>query len=135
LKLEVHSSFDDENYLDIARIPSEFRTTRQGRPIESGSVCRVYCEETGREVFVIARGLSGEKGPRIRIDYHVRQRLGVKNHQTYDFDLKEADFCGEVLWALHATDTQYSFAAKVSLLSLALGIVGILIAVIPLFHH
>ena len=133
MRLEVRSGLHDDNYLDIARIPREHRKTRHGQPIDSGSVCRIYCIDTGKEAYVIARGLAGH-APRIRIDHHVRQRLGVSNHTTYDFDLKPADFCGQVWWALHATDTQYSFAAKVSLISLALGIVGIAIAVIPLFR-
>jgi hypothetical protein len=133
VKLEVRSGLHDDNHLDTARIPVKYRKTRQGILIDSGSVCRIYCIETGKEAYVIARGLAGD-APRIRIDHHVRQKLGVTNHQTYDFDLKQADFCGEVWWALHATDTQYSFAAKVSLISLALGIVGIVIAIIPVFR-
>ena len=84
MKLEVHSALEDENYLDIVRIPRDFRTTRQGEPIESGSVCRIYCADTGKEAYVVARGLAGEE-PRIRIDCHIRQKLGVSHRQTYDY--------------------------------------------------
>jgi hypothetical protein len=134
VKLKVRSAPDRESYLDIARIHHEYRKTRQGQPIESGSVFRVYCTETGKEAFLIARGLSSSEEPRIHIDYQVRQKLGVTNHQIYDFDLRKGDFCSEVWWALHATDTQYSFAAKISLISLALGLIGLAIALVGFFR-
>jgi hypothetical protein len=133
MRLEVKDISTHDMYLDMARIPRRYRQTRQGQLISSGAVCRIYCAKTGKECFVIARGLTSNL-PRIRIDYHVRQRLGVVPDETYDFDLKEADFCGQVYWALHATDTQYSFAAKVSLISLVLGVLGLVIAIIPLFR-
>jgi len=60
MKLEVHSALEDENYLDIVRIPRDLRTTRHGDPIESGSVCRIYRADTGKEAYVVARGLGGE---------------------------------------------------------------------------
>ena len=78
MKLEVHSALVDENYLDIVRIPRDLRTTRHGDPIESGSVCRIYRADTGKEAYVVARGLGGERA-KIRIDYHIRQKLGVSH--------------------------------------------------------
>jgi hypothetical protein len=134
MKLKVHDLSGSENYSDIARIPRHLRQTQHGKTIESGKVCRLSCNDTGKEWFVIARGLTTTE-PRIRIDYQVRQRLGVQAHETYDFELQEADFCGQVWWAIHATDTQYSFASKVSLIGAVLGVLGLVIAVIPLILH
>lgn len=134
MKLEVHSAMDSDTYLDYARVPREYRKDRHGQPIERGAVCRVYCAETGREAFVILHGLDPGEGQTIRIDEHVRQKLNVKNHHAYDFDLREADFCGEVWWALHATDMRFRFPAKISLVSLALGLLGLVIAVLGARH-
>ena len=124
MKLKVGLGFQRDRYEDIARIHRKYRKTRHGDSIPSGKVFHVYCVETGREAFLIARGLASSKERQIRIDYQVRQKLGVKSGQHYHFELKKADFCGEVWWALHATDTQYSFAARLSLFSLVLGMVS-----------
>ena len=96
MKLEVREGFERERYEDIARIHYSYRKTSQGEAIESGKVFRVYCIDTGKEAFLIARGLKSGEEPRILIDYQVRQRLGVVKGQTYDFEFKKADLCGEV---------------------------------------
>lgn len=134
MKLEVRSASESETYLDIARIPREHRRDRYGQPIERGEICRVFCEDTGREWFVVLHGAPAERGATIRIDDHVRERLDVKCHRTYEFDLQQADFCGQVRWAIHATDIRFRFPAIISLVSLALGIalglIGILISIL-----
>ena len=136
MKLEVLPASDSETYLDIARVPREHRKNRQGQLIDRGVVCRVYCGDTGKEWFVILHGAPAKKGATIRIDDHVRKRLGVTSHQTYEFDLREADVCGEIWWALHATDIRFRFPATISLVSLGLGAgLGLLGLLISLFKH
>lgn len=134
MKLEVRSASDSETYLDIARIPREYRKNRHGQLIDRGEICQVVCQDTGKEWFVVLHGAPKEMGATIRIDDHVREHLGVKSHQTYEFELRKADGCGQIRWALRATDIRFRFPATISLVSLALGLglglVGILISVL-----
>ena len=134
MRLEVRSASDSETYLDIARIPREHRKNPQGQLLERGEICRVFCRDTGKEWFVVLHGAPAKIGATIRIDDHVRERLGVRSHHSYEFELRKADMCGQIWWALHATDIRFRFPAIISLVSLGLGIglglAGILISIL-----
>jgi hypothetical protein len=134
VKLKVRSAHDSDTYLDFARIPRDYRKNERHQPLGRGEVCRVFCVETGKEWFVILHGAPAKLGATIRIDEHVRQKLGVHRDEEYDFHLSQADLCGQIYWALHATDIRFRFPALISLVSVALGfglgIIGIVISVL-----
>jgi hypothetical protein len=134
VRLEVRSASDSETYLDIARIPREYRKNRRGQLIDRGEICEVFCEDTGKRWFVVMHGAPAKMGATIRIDDHVRKKLGVQSRQAYEFNLRQADGCGQIWWALHATDIRFRFPAIISIISVALGVllglVGILISVL-----
>ena len=134
MKLEVRPASDSETYLDIARIHREYRKNRQGQTIDRGAVCRIYCVDTGNEWFVIIHGAPASAGKTIRIDDHVRHRLGVEKNRTYEFDLRRADVCGQIWWALHATDIRFRFPATIALVSVGLGIVSLALAALTIWR-
>ena len=85
MKLKVRSAHDSDTYLDFARIPRDYRKNERHQPLGRGEVCRVFCVETGKEWFVILHGAPAKLGATIRIDEHVRQKLGVHRDEEYDF--------------------------------------------------
>jgi hypothetical protein len=125
MMLKVHQLPQEEIYLDFVRIPEKYRLDRHGRRIEEGSVCALLCG--GEEVFVIARGCSREEAS-ISLDGRTRDRLKVEAGKAYEFEISRTDFCGQVRWALEASDIRYSFSARIALVSAALGVLSILIA-------
>ena len=127
----VHHLPEDEVYQDIARIPGEYRVDRRGEAIERGIVCRLYCEDTGKEAFVVLYG-SRRDGAHIGIDNRTRTRLGVKPDTSYEFDLSRGDFCSEVRWALDSGDITHRFSSKIALVSLGLGLLGAVLGVVAL---
>jgi hypothetical protein len=68
-------------------------------------------------------------GALVLLDERIRHRLKIKAGETYDFELSKTDYCGQVSWALEASDIRHSFAARLALVSVVLGLVGLLIAV------
>ncbi len=97
--------------------------------IVEGSVCVV--ELNGRQAYLVARG-SPSADNCIFLDARSRDKLGVNAGDTYDFDLKRTCFCGQVKWAVEGSDVRYSFPARVSLVSAALGILSVLLGILAL---
>jgi hypothetical protein len=124
LELTVYPLRKDEVYLDIVRIPEEHRRTPSGLPIEEGKVCRLLCR--GEEVYVIARG-SEHSDNSICVDEKIRRKLRIECGKPYNFDMTVANFCGQIKWALEASDVRFSLPARITLVSGCFGIVlGIL---------
>jgi|SRR6267143_3375482 len=130
MRLKVHQLSQREIYLDIVRIPEKYRLDRHDRQIEEGSVCSLICG--GEEVFVIARGSPLTDGS-ISVDERTRIKLKIAKGETYDFEISQTDLCGQVRWALEASDIRYSFSARIALISVALGLLSMLIAVLSIF--
>jgi len=131
MKLLVSKLSSNEIYRDLVRIPEEYRLDRRSRPVEEGRVCSLFCADTGNEVFVVVRG-SNRSEPIIGLDERTRNKLGVQSGKNYEFELKRSDFCGEVRWALESSDVRYSFASRVALVSLCMGLLSIVLAVVAL---
>lgn len=127
MRLTVHQLPRDETYLDIARIPEGYRLDRSNQPIEEGVVCSLQCN--GAEVFVIARG-STRTDASIMLDARTRNLLNVTSQETYDFQMSKADFFGQVRWAKRASDIRYSFPVQIAILSLVLGVIGLVVGII-----
>jgi hypothetical protein len=128
MMLKVYQLSRNEIYLDFVRIPEVYRLDRHNRQIEEGSVCSLLRAGGGEEVFVIARGSQLSEAS-ISLDARTRKRLNIEDGETYDFEINKSDFCGQVRWALEASDIRYSFSARIALVSAALGLLSILIAI------
>lgn len=128
-KLEVHQLPQEEVYLDIVRIPEQYRLDPRGVPVEEGSVCCLRCD--GRTILVVARG-SASTERRVFLDERSRTKLGVELARTYDLELSRLGFFGKIGWALQASDVRYSFPAFISVVSVSLGVVSVLLSVLSL---
>ncbi len=131
-KLTVRKLSEREAYSDIARVPYENRIDSNGQRLERGKVCCLICSTTKKEAFVILRGTYSSK---IGIDGTIRKRLGVSPGEEYEFELKRSSPWGWAVWAMRSSDAQYSFAAKISLLSLLLGLIALVIPFIQTGCH
>ncbi len=124
MRLTVCKLSEREGYSDIARVPYKHRIDNDQRRLERGKVCRLICHTTKKRAFVILRGTYSNK---ISIDGAIRKRLCVEADQEYEFELESTGILGWTRWAISSSDAQYSFAAKVSLLSLLLGLIALAI--------
>jgi hypothetical protein len=129
IKLEVHQLPREEVYLDIVRIAEKYRLDAYGVPIEEGSVCCLKCG--GQKILVVARGSTSTER-HIFLDERSRTKLGVELDHTYDFEAITMGFGGKVRWALQASDVRYSFPAFISVVSLALGVLSVLLGALSL---
>jgi hypothetical protein len=130
--LTVRKLSERESYSDIARVPYEHRIDKEGKRLERGKICRLICNTTHKETYVILRGTYSSK---ISIDSAIRRHLNVNIDQQYDFELESAGLIGWICWAVNSSDAQYSFAARISFFSLALGIAALLISFLQVACH
>lgn len=127
VKLKVQQSKEADVYRDLARIPEQFRKDHRGHKITEGSICQVQVGE--HRALVILRG-SDSQEPIVRLDERIRNRLGVENDQAYEFRLSKGGPCTPFRWAWRASDPAYQVAARLAALSVALGIIGVLLGLI-----
>jgi hypothetical protein len=65
--------------------------------------------------------------PSIHMDERLRNLLSITKGAKVEIQFAPAGLWGEFLWAWNASDPAYRVAAKLALLSVALGVVGLLI--------
>lgn len=128
MKLKVVQIDRADVYKDIARIPENHRVDRRGHPIPEAKICKVTAG--GRSVLLSLRGQQGHANPTIHLDEKTRRALGLTDGIEAEFRIRKVSLVGQVLWAWRATDPAYRIAARLGLLSVALGFAGILIAII-----
>jgi hypothetical protein len=129
MKLTVHEALKEDVYRDFARIPEIHRIDRSGKPIVEGEVRRITFGS--KTALVIMRGWSDTREPGIRIDERTRNLLGVSVGQNIDVSFNSVCF-GVLRWALHATDIAYRIMAQLAILSVVLGLVGVLLGLLGL---
>lgn len=129
LKLEVHQLRSEEIYRDIIRVNKMHRLDGRGRTIREGQVCIVNAN--GRRCFAILRGYQESEEPQIRMDDYTRGpfRLNVTEGQTYEFEFRKVGFIGRLRWAWNSSEIGYQVASQLAVVSLALGVVALLLAV------
>ena len=71
-------------------------------------------------------------GSVIGLNERTRNRLKVKEGEAYDFEMRPQDFCGQVQWALEASDISYRFTATIAIASWWLDILAIVLAVVSI---
>ncbi|MBI5886728.1 MAG: hypothetical protein HZB85_09155 [Deltaproteobacteria bacterium] len=129
MKLIVHQVDKEDVYRDIVRIPEVYRLDASGSKISEGTVCKITAN--GQSSFAILRGLKNETRKVIRVDGKLRDKLKIKDKDGEEvrFDFKKVGLCGEFMWAWDASDPAYRVAARLALLSVILGLLGLMLGV------
>lgn len=129
--LLVKKSAEEDVYRDIARVPEVHRKDRKGKMIEEGNVCRLTCE--GRSTYVLLRGKGDEAEGAIWLDERTRNRLGITAGSQRGFEFCPAGIWGQTCWAWSASDPSYRVSARLAVLSLALGVAGLLLGLLSIW--
>ncbi len=129
MKLTVKRASKDEVFGDIARVSEEYRTTPAGKTIRSGTVCRITVN--GRSAYAVMKGTPDESVQLIYMDEYLRLKLKVEPKDTLEFKFYPAGLYGSVVWTWNATDPVYRVASRMSVLSLALGIISLVLGALP----
>lgn len=126
-RLKIVASRREDIYRDIARVPEQYRLTPRGKRIREGLVCLV--EIAGRRCYLILRGdeESPSPSPTIQLDGKSRDVLTVRPGQELEVRMKPVWLFRQVLWAWNASDPAYRIASRLGVISLFLGIVGLVL--------
>lgn len=127
MKLKVAQTAEEDVYKNLARIPESHRTDHKGRAIEEGRICKVTAG--GRSVLLSLRGQQDHSNPTIHVDEKTRKVLGLTVGREAEFRFREVSWLGQFLWAWRATDPAYKIAARLGLLSVVLGVIGLALGV------
>src|SRR4051812_40593388 len=130
MKLVIRPAALEDVYRDIVRVPETFRLDKNKGVIPEGSVCKV-CSPVSSS-YAIARGLGNSPQPVIQMDERLRNILRVSVDQEVEIRLKVVGLWGQFAWAWIASDPAYRVAARLGLLSLILGVFGLVLGLISL---
>lgn len=123
MKLKVAQIDEDDVYKDLARIPERHRIDCRDRSIAEGRICKVTVGK--KSVLLSLRGQQDHSRPTIHIDEKTRRALGLSPESEAEFRFREVSWWGQFLWAWRATDPAYRIAARLGLLSVLLGVIGL----------
>jgi hypothetical protein len=126
VELLVTKAKSEDVLHDIVRLDLTYRPFAR-----AGRVIRI--RHDSKSVLAIARGHPSENTSDISLDSELRRRLGLEANQRATFTFEKAGFWGEFIWAWSATNAVPRIAARLALLSLVLGIFGLVSGVISLF--
>jgi hypothetical protein len=126
-KLLVIPALKEEVYKDIARISHEDRGH-----VREGSICKL--KANGRSRSFIVRGLGNSGSGHILLDELSRQALGLEDQRSYEFEICPTGPLGMVVWACCVAEPGARIAAWLAVWSVALAIVGIGLAILPLLN-
>ena len=128
-QLFVHRLESEAKYKDIVRVSQTEFKSETGEPIlHKNNVYRLTANK--RSVLVALRG-SHRNG--IAMDMVTRKRLGLEEGRSYHFEFGRAGWVGQFIWTWEATDPAYRIASRLGLISLVLGVVGVLLGILSLF--
>lgn len=130
MKLKICQAAKEDVYRDIVRIPEQYRLDASGKVLPEGDICRLSI--SGKITYCIARGTQGSSEPVIFIDERTRNLLGVRLDEEVDLSIKRVRFPGQFRWAWNASDPAYRIAARLSLLSVFLGFIGLILGLFSL---
>lgn len=97
---------------------------------KAGSVIKVRAN--GQTTRAIARGAPGNSREEIFLDLATRQKLGLSLNQAADIKILAASTFDELIWAWNATNAMPRIASRLAVLSIVLGVVGLLLGLISL---
>lgn len=123
MRLTVHQMAVSDIFSDRVRLNYSYR-----EGIKSGSICRLRVNNASALVEVRN---TNEKGG-IWLDDDTRGRLSVRDGLEYEFEqLELVGFLGEMIWFARAANPVNRVAGKMGLLSLVLGVISLVVAIIP----
>lgn len=118
----------EDVFLDMVRVHISHRPG-----VSAGRILTVECN--GVFVPLVARGAHDNSRDEIWLDLETRGRLGgLKPNVAYNFKLHTATWSECMRWAWSATDPAYRIPAKISLISVALGVVGLFLGIVSLLN-
>jgi hypothetical protein len=129
IKLVVKQADQQDVYRDIIRIQEHYRRTPGGAPVKEGEVCKVVADQTGRSAIVILRGRHGANEASVWMDERTRQALGASVGEELLLRLEPRVWFGTWRWAMGSSDIAYRISAQLALLSVLLGVVGLLLGI------
>ena len=130
MKLKVQQAAREDVYRDIVRVSERYRGDIHGVIVPEGSVCRIVAP--GGAAYGILRGLGNLSEPVINMDERLRNLLHLNDGDEVDFQFTTAGFWGQFRWAWSASDPAYRVAARLALLSVVLGAVGLVLGLFSL---
>lgn len=130
MKVRIAQARADDVFGDVLRLNHEFRRDREGRVIPAGRVC--WMKAGNRQVMVVARGINGSEGIAY-LDDALRTGLGVKVGQEVEVTLKLASPVSELFWGWNASHPWTRGTSRLALVSVGLGLVGLILGLISLF--
>jgi len=133
-KLTVYELPTEDCWRDMARIPKHYRKAEGGDRVARNTICEVTI--AGKTKLLALRGCR-DKDPKILLDSSTRIELSVEVGQTYDVTIHRVRWFGYWKWAWGAADPAYRLTTQISLISLALGVIGLILGLLPLMlaHH
>ncbi len=131
--LRVAPADRDDVYRDIVRVSELYRVDSKGRTVPEGSVCRISIG--ARSAFGLVRGVSGlghgTAEPVVHIDERLRNALGVAVGDDVQLGFSKT-WLAELRWAWGSSDPAYRAMARLAVLSVELGIVGLALGLVAL---
>lgn len=132
IRLTVAQADREDVYRDIARVQERYRKDVNGVTLSEGEVCKITVEETGRSTLVILRGRHGRDEKALWIDERTREKLKVSVGDETSFRLEADLWFGAWRWAKGSSDVAYRICSQLALLSVALGVLGLILGVVSL---
>lgn len=127
MRLDIAKADSTDVYKDLARIPEKYRIDHKGEPIPEGRICKVTV--SGESVLLSLRGQQSHPNASIYLDEKTRLRLGLETKDNEDFCFRQVSWFGQFLWVWRASDPAYRIAARVGLLSILIGVAGLLLSI------
>jgi len=130
MKLLIQLAAIEDVYRDIVRIPEQFRLDTQQALVPEGSVCKIRTPKG--TCYAIVRGSSGSSQRAIQMDERLRNVLRVRVGEDVDLQVDKVGIWGQFLWAWSASDPAYRVVARLGLLSVVLGFLGLVLGLLSL---
>ena len=128
MKLTVRQIPRQDIYKDMVRIPETYRLDVHDQKIPEGTICKLSM--LGRGKLLAVRGRLGMDRQEVFMDDKTRADLKVECGQDYDFQIRRTSWVGHIFWSARASDPAYRIPAKIALVSLILGVVGIALGIL-----
>jgi len=129
--LTIRKAAEEDVYKDIARIAEANRLDSTGAIIPEGEVCKL--STSGRSVFVLIRGKGETAEAAVWLDERTRNCLGVSAGHQAEFTVERAGLIGQFRWAWNAAEPSYRVAARLAVVSVILGLIGLLLGGLSVF--
>ena len=122
MKLTVHQVPKSDVFSDSVRVHYSHRPE-----VAAGRIMRVCAN--GKVIRAVARSAIKNDRGGVWLDDAMRKYLGVRDDKEADFEFKPPTVWDEWIWAWHASNAVTRVAARISLISLFLGVLGLVLGV------